>query len=142
MNGKRIPNKDLSKLPKGTKLLIHCTDEDFWLVCTVENDDDFHYLKTDTNSNFDYLDDVDGLNKYMEAYEYNQQDADKYIEFKEKNEGKNIEIKDKYAFDIENLAIIDTYNNKIVCICESKNLKSLKSGIKVLLSFANKGFKD
>lgn len=77
MNGKLIPNEELKNLTIGTKLLIHCIDEDCWFPCMLQTNVIGPHLLDDSIAGkiVAYLDDLD----FLEVYEFNQEDIERLV---------------------------------------------------------------
>lgn len=137
INGRLIPNKDLCNLPLDTKVLVHCFDEDYWVVCEVKQNDLGLYLHDiATNSNLTEIDPAE-LDEFCRVYEYNHNDAMKLLEGKADS---TVEVKaeTRYIFDKDNMAILDTAKNCIVCLIETKRPDVLETKLSELLTLANR----
>ncbi|MEN6350775.1 MAG: hypothetical protein ABFD08_15445 [Syntrophomonas sp.] len=141
MNGRIIPNIDLINLPIGTKLLVQCVDhtdhsEDCWLVCSLlqDKDDGYLFLNDDWCSgrfiNLD--DDFNGIT----IYEYTEEDAKRLV--KELEAKPQMETVARYIFDKDHMVILDTVNNCIVCLVDTKRPDLLERKLGELLELANR----
>ena len=133
MKGKLIPNNELLTLPIGTKLLIHCIDkvgesvEHLWLVCLLIEEDERRYLIDAYNGYC--LTEVDDLDGFCKAYEYNEEDAQLLVEFLPKDDpvSKN-DNKEKIS-----IAIQDIQKELQNAISKYSSLNSAHEGYSVIL---------
>ena len=91
------------KLKEGTKVLVHVTDEDWWLVCSIENDCGDIMLK-DISADCYLVGINDNYETFCKVYKYTKDDEKKFVKpvkIDKKDEDKELEVIKPWTMSID-----------------------------------------